>query len=119
MPRRVGPSIYVPLTAYLAAYAGDVVRLTLAEIEAIIAAPLPVSARSVMFWSNYAHTPQGRAWLGVGWRTARYSRRQWVDAVTFVRVASATSAAPLAAPHRTPAETARQRRRGGCRIGDD
>jgi hypothetical protein len=52
MPRRVGPSIYVPLTAYLAAYAGDIVRLTLAEIEAIIATPLPVSAHSVMFWSN-------------------------------------------------------------------
>jgi hypothetical protein len=111
MPRRVGPSKYAPLTAYLVAYAGDAVRLTLAEIEAIIAAPLPVSAWSSTFWSNQGDTPQARAWLRAGWRTARYSHRQWVDAVTFVRMASATTPEPLAPPCPSLAKSARQRRR--------
>jgi hypothetical protein len=90
MSRRVGPSKYAPLTAYLAALTVATVRLTLIEIEAIIGAPLPVSAWSSAFWSNVGETPQAQAWVRVGWRTTRYARRQWVDAVTFVRLAAGT-----------------------------
>ena len=92
MPRPIGPRKYAPLARYLMALSVDAVTLTLGEVEQIVGAPLPVSARSVMFWSNHAPTPQARAWLGVGWRTARSSRRQWVAAVTFVRVTPGSTA---------------------------
>ena len=117
MPRRRLPK-YAPLGEYLVALTVDAVRLTVPEIEAIITAPLPVSAWSVVFWSNHAHTPQARAWLGVGWRTARHSRRQWVDAVTFVRVAPDSTAAPITSPRPSLLEDVRQWRGGGSPMGE-
>jgi hypothetical protein len=90
MTRRVGPSKYAPLTGYLAAYAGDVVRLTLPEIEAIIGAPLPVSARHSAFWVNRSRPPSwfaGRSWVQVGWRVLRTELHARPPAVCFARVA--------------------------------
>jgi hypothetical protein len=118
MPRRVGPSKYAPLTTYLAGLTVATVRLMLLEIEAIIDAPLPVSAWSSAFLSNSGETSQARAWRRVGWRTTREARRQWVDAVTFVRVASGTDASPVASLLSLLPENACQRRRGDHPIGD-
>ena len=57
MARWTGARKYDPLTDYLARCGGERVTLTLAEIEALIGAPLPETARSSQFWGNYA-----RAW---------------------------------------------------------
>lgn len=43
---------YDPLARYLATYPGDRVTLTLAEIEAIVGAPLPPGARQRKWWQN-------------------------------------------------------------------
>jgi hypothetical protein len=86
MPQRLGPRKYEPLTRYLAALRADAVTLPLAEIEAIIAAPLPPTAYRPSFWVN---SPQGvfgvRPWLRAGWRVARTELRREPPAVTFVR----------------------------------
>ncbi len=84
-PRR-GPK-YAPLAAYLAAYPGDHVRLTFAQIEMLLGAPLPASAWLRQFWTNPTGRRTGRvqtrAWLEVGWRVVAVDRAARV--VTFVR----------------------------------
>jgi hypothetical protein len=94
VPRWPGPRKYDPLADYLAQVPDDQVTLTLAEIETILGAALPGTARSSAFWSNYEENPPARAWRRVGWRTARQRPRQWVEAVTFVRVGAAVAATP-------------------------
>jgi hypothetical protein len=88
MARHIGPRKYVPLTAYLAARPVDEVTLTLAEVEQIIGAPLPVSARQRNYWTN---SRQGlfrvRPWLAAGWRVVRTELHREPPAVTFARVA--------------------------------
>jgi hypothetical protein len=87
VPRTFGPRKYGPLIRYLAALRADAVTLTLVEIEAIIAAPLPVSARQPNFWANSRRGLFGvRPWLEVGWRVTRTDLRSETPAVTFVRV---------------------------------
>jgi hypothetical protein len=89
MPASIGPRKYAPLTAYLAARTGDAVTLTLAEIEQIIAAPLPVSARRPSFWSNGPlRLFRERPWIEAGWRVVRTELRRAEPAVTFARVAA-------------------------------
>src|SRR5215210_2639072 len=76
MPRP-GPRKYEPLRAYLAGQPADVgeVTLRLAEIEAIVGAPLPATARLGSFWANgrlgLRISPQARSWRAAGWRVAR------------------------------------------------
>ena len=67
---------YAPLTQYLAAQPGATVTLTFADIEALLGAPLPASARRrTDWWGNHirsqSHT---RAWTAVGWRVQRVNR---------------------------------------------
>jgi len=59
---------YYPLYEYLRPQAQDEpISLTFDQIEAIIGAALPRSARvSRAWWANSA-TPQGQAWLDAGW----------------------------------------------------
>jgi hypothetical protein len=93
-------SKYVPLTAYLRAQPPEVssVTLTLAEVEAIIGAPLPRSAVTAgrSWWTNAPVQPQSRAWRSAGWVVAALQRRGggppplWT--VTFTRVVSDTTA---------------------------
>jgi hypothetical protein len=87
MPRWPGPGKYDPLGDYLAAQPPTTatVRLTLVEIEAILGAPLPMTAQWTGFWTNYARNPPSRAWRRVGWRVIRQTGNRWVEAVTFVR----------------------------------
>jgi hypothetical protein len=88
MARHIGPRKYVPLTAYLAARPVDEVTLTLAEVEQIIGAPLPVSARQRNYWTN---SRQGlfrvRPWLAAGWCVTTAAMRVLPPTVTFARVA--------------------------------
>lgn len=61
------PGRYAPLLAYLAALPPDApsVRLTFAEIEAIIGAPLAASASSPGFWTSSYTAHQ--YWRRHGW----------------------------------------------------
>jgi hypothetical protein len=88
MVRRLGPSKYAPLAAYLAALHADAVTLTIPEIEAIVGAPLPPSARQRSFWGNSRRgTFDIRPWAQVGWWVVRAEVRLAPPAITFVRVA--------------------------------
>ena len=70
------PAKYAPLQRYLAAVSGDTVTLSVAEIEAIIGAPLPQTAVQRQWWANHHKPPQGRAWLAAGWQTSRVPQRR-------------------------------------------
>jgi hypothetical protein len=91
MPRWPRPLKYAPLGAYLARQPVNEVRLTLAEIEAILGQALPATARSPRFWSNYEGNRPARFWRAVGSRVARTHQTTGVDAVTFMRVENATA----------------------------
>lgn len=61
---------YLPLTEHLAKAKGKRVELAFDEVDELLGAPLPGSARKYRtFWANSA-TPQGRAWEAAGWRVA-------------------------------------------------
>jgi len=96
MPRP-GPRKYTPLTTYLVGLAADEVTLTLGEIEAIIGASLPRSARQARFWANMNRTwggsAQVHAWRRAGGRVVRTQLHSKPPAVTFARVSP---------PHRAP-----------------
>ena len=59
---------YYPLYEYLRPLGQDEpITLTFDQIEAIIGAPLPRSARTSRAWWANSTTPQGQAWLEAGW----------------------------------------------------
>ena len=93
MPRTGRSSKYQPLADSLAALPADVARITLRlqQIEMLLGAPLPPSARSRAFWTNarsaWSGTVQARAWRRVGWRVAVFDYR--AATVTFTRAGSA------------------------------
>lgn len=78
------PTTYQPLIGYLAAQTGRDVTLSFADIEAIIAARLSVSACGMpAFWNVMMNQPQVRhQWEAMGWR-ACYDRR--TQSVHFTR----------------------------------
>ncbi|MGD9890702.1 MAG: hypothetical protein AB7R89_11570 [Dehalococcoidia bacterium] len=88
-----GPRKYVRLTDYLATLTEDAVTLTLSEIEQIIGAPLPASARATSFWTN---SPTGvltvRPWRRAGCWVVRTELRSVTPAVHFVRMVPETPA---------------------------
>ncbi len=79
---------YAPLAAWLQARPADqdTVRLTFQEVEAIIEADLPASARAHRSW--WANDPVSRVhsqqWLNAGWRTSRVDVTE--ERVTFSRI---------------------------------
>ena len=77
-----------PLAAHLAAQSPetDALRLSLAEIEALVGAPLPASAYGSTWWGSTALSKQARPWLATGWRVAGTHLRATPAAVTFARV---------------------------------
>ena len=79
-------SRYDPLRDYLQRQQAATVRLRLDEIESLIAAPLPASARRHRpWWANEtagAHV-QARAWLAAGYRIAEIDTNRGY--ATFVR----------------------------------
>ena len=56
---------YDPLTKRLAATKGGEWKATFAELEKLLGAPLPKTARSgTAWWKSDAATPQAKAWAG-------------------------------------------------------
>jgi hypothetical protein len=92
MPSRYGPRKYDPLVAYLASLAVDQVTLTFPEIERIVAAPLPPSARRSSFWTKSPRALMARPWQRAGWRVARTELQASPPAVTFARMVPDTTA---------------------------
>jgi DNA-binding XRE family transcriptional regulator len=61
-------SKYYPLYEYLRPLPQDEpTKLTFDQVEAIIGASLPSSARASRAWWANSTTPQGRAWMEAGW----------------------------------------------------
>ena len=64
---------YDPLGAHLRRQRGASLVMSFAEIERVLGAMLPNSARRPEWWANEADPNtrhvQCRAWLGAGWRT--------------------------------------------------
>lgn len=61
---------YLPLADHLGRASGKRVKLSLTQIDKLLGAPLPDSARKFRtFWAN-SDTPQGRAWRSAGYRLA-------------------------------------------------
>ena len=61
---------YEPLRAFLDQQAGEQVRLSFAEVEAILGAALPSSKRYPAWWSNTpSNNPMTKVWLGAGFVT--------------------------------------------------
>jgi hypothetical protein len=92
MSHRADPRKYDPLTAYLAAFAGNEVTLTLAEVEQIIGTPLPRSAGRAAFWSNTREQVTLPPWRAAGWRVRRTHLSGDQPAVTFGRESPDTTA---------------------------
>ena len=75
---------YEPLAEFLGSHKGDSCTLALAEIERIIAKPLPRSARThPAWWGNDGTHSQARAWMEAGWRARPASPD--LDSVIFER----------------------------------
>jgi hypothetical protein len=87
----MSPSKYQPLADWLAAYAGDSVTLTFAEVADILGQPLPVTARIMPEWwtREDAWHRHISMWRALGWEVAAVDRRG--HRVTFVRTAGAES----------------------------
>ena len=81
------PSKYQPLVDHLAAQPATVASLapTLSEVEALLGAPLPASARRVAWWTSLdgRHV---RQWRHAGWRARTRTADGEVVAVTFERL---------------------------------
>ncbi len=81
-------SKYTPLVEHLQTVAADEVRFSFSEIEQIIGADLPESARSHHAWWSNSRTRDthtwAHEWLKAGWEKSRVNlREQWA---TFRRV---------------------------------
>jgi hypothetical protein len=82
---------YAPLTRHLAAQTRDAVAMSFADIERVLGAKLPPSARALRsFWSNNAaNNVMTQAWLAAGFRSAEVDLA--VRRLTFRRAASAAA----------------------------
>ena len=77
---------YQPLADYLAAQSADEVTLSLAQIDAILRAPLPTSAYFLAWWrSKGANRRASQPWRAAGWEVAAVAWRDGERRVTFRR----------------------------------
>ncbi len=86
-PRPGGRSKYAPLSEYLARQKADRVELKFSDIEEIIAAKLPPSAkRHAAFWANHHGGTHvwATCWMDAGWKVDSYSLTS--EKVVFVRL---------------------------------
>lgn len=65
------PLKYRALSEHLLAQAGRSLKMTFQEVEAVLGLALPPSARHRAWWANTDSHTHARAWLSVGWKTAR------------------------------------------------
>ena len=65
-------SKYGPLTDYLTAQHGRSVRMSFAQVEAVLGQKLPQKSKAVRAWwsNNPSNNVMTRAWLAAGYRTA-------------------------------------------------
>ena len=84
---------YAPLRRWLEARADPQVRLSFAEIEAILGFALPRSARLHRPWwaNSFGAHVQAAAWLDAGWQTAQVD----LEAQTLLFVRAADPAYPI------------------------
>ncbi|MDC9825606.1 hypothetical protein PRN20_17875 [Devosia sp. ZB163] len=77
---------YEPLRSHLQRQQGSAVTLSFVEIEAILEAPLPPSARKHQAWwsANVAHRSQDHAWIDAGWTVDKADQERGL--VTFRRL---------------------------------
>lgn len=76
---------YDGLADFLGRQTGRQVTCTFPQLEALLGAPLPASAREPWWWVDtpeMLHVPAG-AWLGAGWRVKAVAPAR--GEVTFVR----------------------------------
>ena len=79
-------SRYQRLADYLTAQSADEVRLSFAQIEALLRAPLPTSAYLRYWWRGHGATYRaGQAWRAAGWEATALTRRADEWRVTFRR----------------------------------
>lgn len=98
---------YGPLGDFLRSQRLQTIRLSLKEIEKIIAAPLPDSANTPQFWANVArHSPSRRhQWMGAGYSaffeptstSVRFERTFDTEPATSTRIGNRWSTAELRA----------------------
>lgn len=82
---------YEPLRAFLDQQSGEQVRLSFAEIEAILGVALPNSKRYPAWWSNNpSNNPMTKVWLSAGFVTEQVDTSR--ETLVFRR--RATAAAP-------------------------
>jgi len=81
-------SRYQPLADFLAAQRPETltVTLTLSEIDALVAQPLPPSAHASGWWWNVLEKPHSQTWMDAGWRVVRAQVGQTPRLIIFQRV---------------------------------
>lgn len=65
------PLKYRALAEHLLAQSGRSLKMTFQEVEAVLGLALPPSARHRAWWANTDSHTHAKAWLSVGWKTAR------------------------------------------------
>lgn len=97
-------SKYQGLSDHLAGQTGKEWRGGFTDIEQLLGAPLPKTARSgVAWWANDETKSQAKAWLGAGWQVMDVDVK--AGTVTFLRAAAAKPA-PRKSPAKAPATKA-------------
>ena len=75
-------SKYINLTLYLAQLDAGVWEATFTEVEEVLGAPLPTSARQYPAWWANQGRAQSSAWQGAGWKTTAVDVER--EKVTFI-----------------------------------
>ena len=95
---------YAPLHRHLSNLDAREWATTFREIERILGAKLPASARTYReWWANHGGNPQGKAWVDVGWKVEHVNLR--TERVVFRRTRSSvhSSNTPAIRPSRANA----------------
>ena len=95
-------SKYRNLTFHLASLDSDVWETTFDEVEQVIQAPLPDSARNHRAWWANDGYAQSTSWLGAGWKTANVDMTN--EKVTFVYAGDGVDRTAVDTPRLTIAE---------------
>jgi len=81
---------YDPLKEFLSLHRENEIPLTLRQIEIIVSAKLPKSARAYSaWWSEPVSHPQVRSWSDVGWKVKVHSEEGSIEWVMFQKLARA------------------------------
>jgi hypothetical protein len=73
---------YDPITSHLASLSTVEWSTSFAELEQLMDAPLPPSARTSTAWWANTTTSQGKSWTSIGWKTTKLNLAD--ETVTFI-----------------------------------